>query len=50
MLESAHSPFVIKLIESGCGAVIRKGIIYQNKNYIIMEYAEEGNLLDYVYP
>ena len=43
------SPYIINIIDSGSGKIIRTGRETTNNNYIILDYAENGCLFDYVY-
>ena len=43
------SPYIINIIDSGSGKIIRTGRETTINNYIILDYAENGCLFDYVY-
>ena len=43
-----NNPYLINIITSGIGAVIRNGGVQQNKQYIIFEYASKGELEKYL--
>ena len=44
-----ENPYMINLIDSGCGPIIKKGFPTENKQYLILEYASKGELLDYIF-
>jgi len=43
------SPYIINIIDRGSGKIIRTGRETTINNYIILDYAENGCLFDYVY-
>ena len=43
------SPYIINIIDSGSGKIIRTGRETTINNYIILDYAENGCLFDYIY-
>ena len=47
--EKTNNPFIIKLINSGEGEIVRPNKEITKNKYIILEYAEKGSLLDYIY-
>ena len=42
------NPYMINLVDSGCGQVIKDGFPSEKKQYIILEYAPKGELFDYI--
>ena len=49
MLKLVKSPFITNLVESGKGDLIKNGKNFTGKQYIILDYAEKGELFDYIY-
>lgn len=49
IVSSIKSNYIINLISSGKGPLIREGKTKPSVQYLILEYAEKGNLLDYIY-
>ena len=47
-LKEINSPYILNLINSGTGNVARKGNVFKEKQYIILEYASKGTLFDYI--
>jgi len=48
ILREINNPYMINIINSGNGKVIRKDKPKENKQYIILDYAEKGELLQYI--
>ena len=46
---SPYIQYIVNIIESGKGEIIRKNKPTSTHNYIILEYAEKGCLYDYIY-
>ena len=43
-----NNPNIIHLIGHGSGTLVAEGNIYNNANYMILEYCQRGNLEDYI--
>ena len=48
-LKEENNPYIVKIIDSGEGEVIRKNKPTINTKYYILEYASFGNIFDYIY-
>ena len=48
ILKEKNNPYMINIINSGIGKIIRKDQPEENKQYIILDYAEKGELLQYI--
>ena len=46
--ENQESRYILNLINNGTGNVVRKGKVFKEKQYIILEYASKGRLYDYI--
>ena len=50
-LKGINSPYILNLVDNGIGNVARKGNVFKEKQYIILEYASKGDLFNYIlYP
>ena len=49
ILKEENNPYIVKIIDSGEGDVIRKNKPTINTKYYILEYASYGNIFDYIY-
>ena len=49
MLSSISNENVLKIIKAGEGPIVKNGTKYNSPSYIVLEYAEKGELFDYVY-
>ena len=49
ILKKENNPYIVKIINSGEGDVVRKNKQTMNTKYYIMEYASFGNIYDYIY-
>ena len=47
-LKSINNPYIIKLIKNDTGFIIRKDKPIEKKQYLILEYAEKGELFNYI--
>ena len=43
------NPYLVNLIEGGSGPIIRASKPTENKQYLVLEYAQKGELFDYIY-
>ena len=48
-MKDTENPYIIKIIESGEGDIIRKNKPRINTKYYILEYASFGNIFDYIF-
>ena len=48
-LRPLHNPYLVNLIGSGNGPIIRASKPTENKQYLILEYAQKGELFDYIF-
>ena len=48
-LKPINSPYIINLIKNDKGIIIRKDKLIEKKQYLILEYAEKGELFNYIY-
>ena len=44
-----ENSYMINLIDTGFGPIIKNGLSLKNKQYLILEYASKGVLFDYIY-
>ena len=44
LIKKLNNPYLINIINSGIGTVIRNGKVQKNKLYIIFDYASKGEL------
>ena len=49
ILNLIHHNNIVNIISSGEGPIIKEGIKSENYKYIVLEYAEKGDLFDYVF-
>ena len=49
MLKIVKSPYIANLIEAGEGLLRKKGKVYPKKQFLILDYAEKGELFDYIF-
>ena len=49
ILKTTNNPYIINIINSGEGLVIRKDHPEQISQYLILEYASKGDLFNYIY-
>ena len=49
ILKEKNNPYMINIIKSGIGNVIRKDKPQEKKQYLILDYASKGELLQYLY-
>ena len=49
ILKPFNNPFIVNIIDSGEGFVIRKDHPQKKSQYLILEYASKGELFDYIY-
>ena len=49
VLMPLHNPYLVNLVESGNGPIIRASKPTQNKQYLVLEYAQKGELFDYIF-
>ena len=47
-LKGIKSPYIVNLINNGTGNVVKKDKVLKEKQYLILEYASKGSLLDYL--
>ena len=47
-LKLIKSPYIVNLIDYGNGKILKNNFLSENKQYIILEYAEKGQLFDYI--
>ena len=47
-LKGVNSPYILNLINNGTGNVLRKGRVFKEKQYLILEYASKGELFNYI--
>ena len=47
-LKGINSPYILNLVDNGIGNVTRKGKVFKEKQYIILEYASKGELFNYI--
>ena len=47
-LKEINCPYILNLIDNGTGDVARKGNVFKEKQYIILEYASKGELFNYI--
>ena len=47
-LKSINNPYIINLINNDTGLIIRKDKPIKKQQYLILEYAEKGELLKYI--
>ena len=47
-IKEINSPYILNLVDNGIGNVFRKGNVFKEKQYIILEYASKGCLFDYI--
>ena len=48
-LKGINCPYILNLVDNGIGNVTRKGKVFKEKQYIILEYASKGDLFDYIF-
>ena len=48
LIKKLNNPYLINIINSGIGTVIRNGQVQKNKLYIIFDYASKGELENYL--
>ena len=48
-LRPLNNPYLVNLIASGNGPIIRASKPTENKQYLILEYAQKGELFDYIF-
>lgn len=48
-LKSINNKFIVNLIDSGTGNIIRANRPTQTKQYLVLEYAPKGELFNYIY-
>ena len=49
IIKPFNNPFIVNMVDSGEGLVIRKGHPEKKSQYLILEYASKGELFDYIY-
>jgi len=49
LLKNSNNPFIINLVNKGIGNIAFQNNVFQNKQYIILEYAPKGDLCKYIY-
>lgn len=49
MLSSISNENVLKILKAGEGPIVKNGTKHNSHAYIVLEYAEKGELFDYVY-
>ena len=49
IIKSLNNPYIINIISSGNGAVIKKDEPQQNRQYIIFDYASKGEIDEYIF-
>ena len=49
ILSQFDNPYIIKIIDSGEGLIIRKYKEQKKRKYFILEYAKNGSIFDYLY-
>ena len=47
-IKEINSPYILNLVDNGIGNVFRKGNVFKEKQYLILEYASKGDLFNYV--
>ena len=48
-LKKYNNPYIINIIDSGEGEIIRKYREIKIRKYCVLEYASNGNIFDYIY-
>ena len=48
-LKETHNPFMVNIIDSGEGVILKKNKPSSKKQYVILEYASKGELFNYIY-
>jgi serine/threonine protein kinase len=48
-LRSVNNPYIVNLLDSGCGEIIRTNKSPKTCQYLILEYAPKGELFNYVF-
>ena len=49
MLKLLKSPYIVNLIDFGNGKILKNDLFSENKQYIIIDYAEKGELFNYIF-
>ena len=48
MLKLIKSPYIVNLIDCGNGKILKNNKLSEDKQYIVLDYAEKGELFDYI--
>ena len=46
--ENQGNQYILNLVNNGTGDVARKGNVFKEKQYLILEYASKGSLFNYI--
>ena len=49
IIKPLNNPFIVNMVDSGEGLVIRKGHPEKKAQYMILEYVSKGELYDYIF-
>ena len=49
MLKLVKSPYIVNLVDYGKGKILKNGSLSGEKQYIVLDYAEKGELFDYIF-
>ena len=47
-LKETNNPYIVNLVNHGTGNVVKKDKVLKEKQYLILEYASKGELLNYI--
>ena len=47
--KAGHNPYIVNIISSGEGLIIRKNRPQKTSQYLVLEYASKGELFNYIY-
>ena len=48
-LKAINNPYIVNLIDSGFGPIVRASKPTQKRQYLVLEYAQKGELFNYIY-